>query len=148
VTGPISPEPARVADLAAPFPEDFHREGPRGALTAVQRLRELRELRQNPAGVAALGVSGRAELVAKLGSGWASRRAVSELIRGGALTGVDESLRLIARLDTPARRSWCLGVLIDNVKLSAAERERVLEAAPTAAARRRLGLRLDSARTR
>lgn len=148
VTGPISSEPARVADLAAPFPEDFHREGPRGALTAAQRLRELRELRQNPAGVAALGVSGRAELVAKLGPGWASRRAVSELIRGGAVTGVDESLRLIAQLDTPTRRSWCLGVLIDHMKLSGAERERVLDAAPTAAARRRLARRLDSSRTR
>jgi hypothetical protein len=144
VARPASHEFAGVAALPGRFPEGFRGGGAGLPLSAVQRLRELRELRENPAGVAALGAAGRAELVAKLGPGWASRRAVSELIRGGAVTGVDESLRLIAQLDTPVRQSWCLGVLIDHMRLSAAERERVLEAAPTAAARRRLARRLDS----
>jgi hypothetical protein len=143
-TSPASRRPAWGSPLPDPIPATFRRDGPRASLSAVQRLRELRELRENPAGVAALGAAGRAELVANLGPGWAARRAVSELIRGGVVTGVDESLGLIAQLDTPVRQSWCLGVLIDHVRLSAAERERVLEAAPTAAARRRLARRLDS----
>jgi hypothetical protein len=141
----ISPaDPRRFHGPPHPLPS--HRFGPPpfgrpAGVAASQSLRELRELHRNPAGVAALGADGRAELVARLGSGWASRRAVSAMIRSGAVAGVDEALQLIAGLDTPARRNWCLGVLLDSFELTEGERERVLEAVPSAAARRRLAAR-------
>lgn len=74
--------------------------------------------------------------------GWARRRALVDLIEAGVPERAADVLSLIDALQSPGDRSWCLGTLADARKLSPDERSAVLQAAPTAAGRRRLELRL------
>ena len=107
-------------------------------LSAAARLAELRNLRALPGEGVELGPEGRARLLERLGPGWARRSGLSQLIRTGSLQGLDEALDLIDGLDTPVQKSWCLGDLVQHWDLGEAEITRVLDAAPTPAARRRL----------
>ncbi len=106
--------------------------------SARERLGILRGLNADPESGAELGREGRAELIERLGGGWASRRALSLLIRSRGVETLSEALALIDLLDTATRQAWCLADLIAEWDLDEAERERVLDAAPTEAARRRL----------
>lgn len=74
--------------------------------------------------------------------GWARRRALVDLIEAGVPERTADVLSLLDALQSPGDRSWCLGTLADARKLSADERAALLQAAPTAAGRRRLELRL------
>lgn len=74
--------------------------------------------------------------------GWARRRALIDLIEAGAPERTADALSLMDALQSPGDRSWCLGTLADARPLSAEERTALLQAAPTAAGRRRLELRL------
>jgi hypothetical protein len=117
---------------------------PFGALGGAERIRRLRALQRE--GVAAeLGREGRARLVASLGGGWASRRALSHMIAAGALDDLDEALRLVAALARPSQQSWCLADLIEHWPLDEEGRARVLGAAPSDAARLRLARRAAAA---
>ena len=80
----------------------------------------------------------RAALLDRLAGGWAARRALSQLIRREQIHDLDEALWLVERLDSPFRRTWCLGDLVASWNLSVEEIERVVSAAPTPAAGRRL----------
>jgi len=102
----------------------------------------LRALQGDPDAVRAIGREGRRALVARLGGGWASRRALSRMIQARALEDLDEALALLAAVDSPVARIWCLGDLLDGWPLAAGEIERVLAAAPSEAARRRLERRI------
>lgn len=107
------------------------------ALTARFRLlrRRIGEARRLPAG----------DLRAVLETfpdGWARRRALVDLIEAGAPERTADVLSLMDALQSPGDRSWCLGTLADARKLSPDERNAVLQAAPTAAGRRRLEMRL------
>jgi hypothetical protein len=115
--------------------------------TARARLAALRRLREEPGHAERLGREGRARLLLRLGGGWPARRAVSELIRSGSFDDLDEALASIERLDTPARRAWCLGDLLERGALDERAAERILAAAPSPAARRRLERR-QAARSR
>ena len=87
-----------------------------------------------------MGRSGRAALLASLGGGWASRRALCTMIGEGVIPSLDEALALVASLARPGQQTGCLADLMARDP-SPAERERVLAAAPTDAARRRLASR-------
>ena len=104
----------------------------------ADRLRVLRELQRSPRPGTDLGRSGRAALLESLGGGWASRRALSRMIRTRSLDGVDEAVQLIRTLVRPGQQAWCLGDLIAHWELDPDDLARILEAAPTDAARRRL----------
>lgn len=128
---PIVPLNAIFADVAA--------------RSGRQALEVLRVLRETPEEVGRAGGSTRAALVTSLGGGWASRRAVSHMIEKRSLDDLDEALRLIAGLTRPGQQIWCLGDLLEHWDLEAADVERILERAPSAAARRRLAHRSASA---
>lgn len=107
------------------------------ALTARFRLlrRRISEVRRlSPADLRAL--------LEAFPDGWARRRALVDLIEAGVPERAADVLSLMDALQSPGDRSWCLGTLADARKLSPDERTAVLQAAPTAAGRRRLELRL------
>jgi hypothetical protein len=138
---PPPPQP-RVRAPHAPLPPDL--EAPPLPTTAgggLERLRVLRSLQRDPEPGAALGRAGRAELIGALGEGWAARRALSRMISAGSLDDLDEALALIAHLGRSGQQTWCLADLIAAWDLDAAARQRVLDAAPSDAARRRLARR-------
>jgi hypothetical protein len=74
--------------------------------------------------------------------GWARRRALLELLRAGSPPGLGDALGLIEALGSERDRAWCLGALADERPLSAGDREALLAAVPSPAARRRLEARL------
>jgi outer membrane biosynthesis protein TonB len=74
--------------------------------------------------------------------GWARRRALLELLRSGAPAPLQDALGLVDALGSERDRAWCLGALADERPLSARDREALLAALPTPAARRRLEGRL------
>lgn len=72
---------------------------------------------------------------------WARRRAVSAWVEAegsGALASVDEALSLITELERPGDRAWCLASLAASRRWPGAAWEKILDAAPTPTARRRL----------
>jgi hypothetical protein len=74
--------------------------------------------------------------------GWARRRALLELLRSGAPAALQDALGLVETLGSERDRAWCLGALADERPLNARDREALLAAVPTPAARRRLEGRL------
>lgn len=116
------------------------------SLGGLERLQALRSLERDPRPGIDLGQTGRAELVESLGGGWASRRALSRLIRERSLDDVDEAIALIQRLERSGQQTWCLADLLHHWELGPEEIERVLALAPTAAAHRRLSTRVAAAR--
>jgi hypothetical protein len=74
--------------------------------------------------------------------GWARRRALVDLIEAGVPARTAEALALLDALQSPGDRSWCRGTLAKSRELSPEEQAALLQAAPTAAGRRRLELRL------
>ena len=107
-------------------------------LSATDKLNLLRTLHADPGYGARLGRSGRAQLLARLGPGWAARRALSELIRGQAVDDLDEALQLAGDLLSDVQNAWCLGDLVQHWALDETELERVLQAARNPAAASRL----------
>lgn len=92
----------------------------------------------------ALGLSGEElrPVLEAFPDGWARRRALLELLRSGAPAGLEEALGLVEALGAERDRAWCLGALADERPLSARDREALLAAVPTQAARRRIEGRL------
>lgn len=115
---------------------------PQSTAAGAEKLHLLRSLDAGGRAGADLGREGRARLVESLGGGWASRRALSRMIAAGALEDLDEALHLIGRLTRQGQRIWCLADLIEKGGLDDESLGRVLEAAPTDAARRRLSRRV------
>jgi len=107
------------------------------ALTARFRL-----LRRRIAEVRRLSSADLRALLEAFPDGWARRRALVDLIEAGVPERATDVLSLMDALQSPGDRSWCLGTLADARKLSPDERTALLQAAPTAAGRRRLELRL------
>jgi hypothetical protein len=136
-----SPPPLPPAlDLEGPEPEPFSAmpatlEGGVGGLGRLHLLRALDRQEQPGAGMSR---AERIGLIESLGGGWASRRALSCLIRRGGVPDLDEALELVGRLGRPMQQAWCLGDLLERDDLTPADVDRILAAAPTAAVRRRL----------
>lgn len=145
---PHSPEPPTVAQVAKPQPSAPALAGaamePRDieAIEGFQRMEALRSLRAPPLSGAGLDVAGRARMVASLGHGWASRRALSQMIAARSIDSLEEALSLIGGLSRSGQRLWCLGDLVEHWDLSEGDLEQVLAATPSAASRRRLAGRV------
>ena len=149
VAGPEQPAPEAVAKPARPSPEAVPTPVPPSlevvtepdtgpTLSAAEKLGLLRTLRADPGYGARLGRAGRAQLLVRLGPGWAARRALSELIRGQAVDDLDEALQLAGDLLSDVQNAWCLGDLVQHWALDETELERVLQAARNPAAASRL----------
>jgi hypothetical protein len=124
---PAAPVRAAVVEELAAVP----------ALTARFRL-----LRRRIAEIRHLSSANLRAVLETFPDGWARRRAFVDLIEAGVPERTADVLSLMDALQSPGDRSWCLGTLADARKLSSDERTALLQAAPTAAGRRRLELRL------
>ena len=133
-----APVPVRPPEPAAPARSALA-EGLAAAPALTARFRLLRrridEVRRlSPADLRAV--------LEAFPDGWARRRAFVDLIEAGVPERTADVLSLLDALQSPGDRSWCLGTLADARKLSPDEQMALLQAAPTAAGRRRLELRL------
>ena len=137
---PWTPEPTPA--ISTPDRDGSAALVPRHPVAGTDRLRVLRALQRSDRSGADLGRADRAVLLESLGGGWASRRALTRMIRTHSLDGLDEALGLIRDLVRPGQQAWCLADLIEHWELDADELDRVLSAAPTDAARRRLQRRV------
>jgi hypothetical protein len=133
------PPPRRPAAPATPpdRPEESVPEGDgSGAGSVLGRLLELR--RRIAAGEAPDAATLRRAFDRDLPFPWARRRALQAWLEAAPPADLDESLALIDELGTPSARAWCLGALAGRGNWSDAEWRRIVAAAPTPAARRRL----------
>ncbi|MEE8139112.1 MAG: hypothetical protein V3T81_09645 [Thermoanaerobaculia bacterium] len=146
-TPPEKVEPPPPVGKVPEEPPAFEEREPTDPLlSAVSRLRQLQDLRLGADAVAAMDRAGRSRLLSRLGPGWASRRGVSQMIRSRSLADLDEALHLIGHLASPAQQSWCLGDLLAHWELEGRDLEKLLDAAPTPASRRRLERRAHRSR--
>lgn len=130
--------PALAADAPEP-PAEWVAPAPTvEATNGTERLRALRRLRRDGDHARELGRAGRKDLLERLGRGWATRRALSQMIASRALDDLDEALEHVGRLERSGQRTWCLADLLAHWELTGAEAERVLALVPSDAARRRL----------
>lgn len=155
---PPPPAPAPAPVVAAPAPPPAPRpapESPRVAvkapatnalaeqLAAVPSLTtRFRLLRRSVKDVKQLSAADLRTLVDVFPDGWARRRAVLELLRAGVPGKVAEALPLVSALSLERDRAWCLGELVESREVPEGEREAILGAVGSPAARRRLERRL------
>ena len=133
-----APAPVRPPEPVAPV-----RTALAEGLAAVPALTpRFRLLRRRIAEVRRLSPADLRAVLEAFPDGWARRRALVDLIAAGVPERTADVLSLMDVLQSPGDRSWCLGTLADSRKLSPDERSAILQAAPTAAGRRRLELRL------
>lgn len=150
---PLKPVPAQPVPIPVPVPApeaaavvSAVRGGLAVELAAVPALTSrFRLLRRRLSAVRQLSPGELRGVVEAFADGWARRRALSELLETGIPERTADALALVDSLQSPGDRSWCLGTLAASRALPAEERAAVLQAAPTPAGRRRLGLRLDKA---
>lgn len=148
LSSPAPPKPPRPAAPDRPRPVRREATSPpperAPALdfpTSRQRLRALRSLR-TPGHAERLGSETRRRWIEGLAGNWAGRRALSAMIKDQAITDVDEALALIALLARDSDKLWCLIDWIETRPVEDADRTRILDAAPTPTARRRLERRI------
>src|SRR5829696_3760474 len=150
---PVKPEPPKAVVAPAPVPvrppEPPREPAPpvramlAEELAAVPALTaRFRLLRRRTAEVRRLSTADLRAVLETFPDGWARRRAFMDLIEAGVPERTADALSLMDALQSPGDRSWCLGTLADSRALSPDERNALLQAAPTAAGRRRLELRL------
>lgn len=140
LASPVPPEPsqprrpaggAQAAELSTGLGEDAATVAP--ALAALQTLRR-RLLDGPPPDTDAV----EALLERELTSDWARRRALAALFARGMPASAGEALALVGRLETVADRRWALADLAASRRWSDIDFGRIVEAADTAATRRRL----------
>ena len=114
-------------------------DGPDGSpRTGTGILDRLLDLRRRIAADEPLDASDlRRALETEIPFPWARRRALAAWLESGP-PDLGEALALIAELEGATGRSWCLGSLAANGPWTDPEWERIVAAAPTPAARRRL----------
>ena len=90
------------------------------------------------------GLSGEAlrPVIEAFPDGWARRRALLELLRSGSPIAFRDALGLVETLGSERDRAWCLGALAEDRILAGPDREALLAAVPSPAARRRMERRV------
>ena len=91
------------------------------------------------------GLSGEAlrPVVEAFPDGWARRRALLELLRSGSPAVFRDALGLVETLGSERDRAWCLGALAEDRPLAGPDRDALLAAVASPAARRRLERRVS-----
>lgn len=138
---PEVPDPAGESPFERSKPADVATSGVgERPASVVRRLRRLRERRDELAGAPIDAI--RAALDA-FPEPWARRRALCFLLAGGIPADIGDAIDLVADLERPLDRRWCLGVLAERGDLSGDELGRALELLASPAARRRLARRAE-----
>jgi hypothetical protein len=140
------PEPPPPPPRPQPPVPSAHRaedDGLAGKLAEAPSLTvRFHVLRRHLEAAQGLSEDGLRSAVEAFPDGWARRRALVELLRAGAPAALDDALGLVEALGSERDRAWCLGTLVETRALSLRDRESLLAAAPSPAARRRLERRL------
>jgi hypothetical protein len=97
--------------------------------------RHLAEAKGSPA-------DGLRSVVEAFPDGWARRRALVELLRSGSPAALGDALGLVETLGSERDRAWCLGTLAETRAFNLRDREALLAAVASPAARRRLEKRI------
>lgn len=130
---PPRPEPvlsASDSSLAARLAE---------APALTSRFRLLRRHLGDARGTSAAGLR---SVLEGFPDGWARRRALLALLRGGFPVSFRDALALVETLGADRDRLWCLGALADSGNVQEGDREALLAVAGSPTARRRLERRL------
>jgi len=140
---PPPPQPAAVAP-AVPRLEPARDSALAAQLAAVPALTlRFRLLRRHLDETTGLSAAGLGAVLETFPDGWARRRALLELLRGGVPGSLDDAFALIETLGSDRDRLWCLGTLADSREIREGDREAFLAAAGSPTARKRLERRLD-----
>jgi hypothetical protein len=110
-----------------------------GAVSLTARFHALRRHLAEAKGLSAEELR---PVVEAFPDGWARRRALLELLRSGSPAALPDALGLVEALGSERDRAWCLGALADERPLTARDREALLAAVSSPAARGRLERRL------
>lgn len=135
-----APAPAPPPEPARPSGEDRLAVRLAAAPSLTTRFRVLRRHLNDARGAS---VEGLQALLEGFPDGWPRRRALLELLRAGTPGSLRDALLLVETLAAERDRLWCLGALADSRRPAAADRETLLGAVASPAARRRLERRLD-----
>jgi len=125
-------EPTQAADRdAARQSRHVPRQSASGPLAdrlaaAPSIVARFRLLAQRSEPVALLPLAELHRILACFAPGWQRRRALQALLRRGAPSRVVDALELIAGLESPSDREWCLGSLLHSRTLTTEERARVV----------------------
>jgi hypothetical protein len=139
---PVVPHPA-AAKPPAPRPAAVETNALAGKLAAVPALTpRFRLLRRHVKETRGMSAAGLRSVVESFPDGWARRRALLELLRGGAPGSLRDALALVEALASERDRLWCLGALAESRDIPEADRESLLAAAGSPTARRRLERRM------
>ncbi len=146
---PKEAPPPRPAEAAPPAPprEPAQTSGDgalAGRLAAAPALTaRFRLLRRHLGEAKATSAAGLRSLLEGFPDGWARRRVLLELLRGGVPASFRDALGLVEALGTDRDRLWCLAALAERRGIPETDREALLAAAGSSpAARRRLARRL------
>jgi hypothetical protein len=92
-----------------------------------------------------MSTAGLRSIIEGFHDGWARRRALLELLRAGIPGALPDALSLVETLASERDRLWCLGALTDTREIPEGDREAVLAAVTSPAARQRLAGRMGGA---
>jgi translation initiation factor IF-2 len=134
-----APRPAAAKPAAPAAQADALAGKLAGVPSLTTRFRLLRHHVKETNGMSAAGLR---SVVESFPDGWARRRALLELLRGGAPGSLREALALLETLGAERDRLWCLGALAGSREIPEADRESLLAAAGSPTARRRLERRM------
>jgi hypothetical protein len=150
------PAPADLPAVAPPLPKPLpappvrpaerptEDDGLAGRLAEAPSLTSrFHVLRRHLAAAKGLSAEELRSAVEAFPDGWARRRALAELLRAGSPASLGDALGLVEVLGSERDRAWCLGTLADERPLNARDRETLLAAVASPAARRRLERRLS-----
>lgn len=115
----------------------------------VSVLRRLRRIRDQRAEFASAPVSRLRSALDTFPEPWARRRALCFLLAEGIPADIGDALDLVADLERPTDRRWCLGALAERGDLIGEDLDRALDLLASSSARRRLARRaaLDTHRS-
>jgi hypothetical protein len=104
----------------------------------VSILSRLRRLHKSLPDLVDSGSDSLRVLLEDLPQGWARRRALAALLQAGIPRDVDAAVELVATMERPLDRRWCLGILARRGDLTGDALARALDLLASPAARRRL----------
>jgi hypothetical protein len=129
-------------ETSAAEPSFERQEIPRRVADAQTVLERLREVDRAASELAGLDLDRLEELLENFAPGWARRRALDTLIRAGVPERLEDLLKLIRGLGSPADRMWALTTVAAGLELDSEDADRLLEEADTPVLARRLALRM------
>lgn len=141
-----APPPPKPQPAPAPPVQTVPDSGLADRLAAIPSLTlRFRVFRRQLNEARGMSTAGLRSIIEGFHDGWARRRALLELLRAGIPGALPDALSLVETLASERDRLWCLGALTDTREIPEGDREAVLAAVTSPAARQRLAGRMGGA---